>query len=52
MTTTTAAVAGAPRKAWYRQLWTQVLIGMDVGILPGWRYPGLGAHRQMGERAR
>jgi Na+/H+-dicarboxylate symporter len=51
--TTTAGVAGAPpRKAWYRQLWTQVLIGMDVGILLGWRYPGLGAHRQMGEGAR
>lgn len=28
---TTTAVAGAPpRKAWYRQLWTQVLIAMGV----------------------
>jgi aerobic C4-dicarboxylate transport protein len=45
--TTAAAVTGAPpRKAWYGQLWTQVLIGMGVGILLGWWYPSLGEAMQ------
>jgi aerobic C4-dicarboxylate transport protein len=33
-------------KAWYRQLWAQVLIGMILGILLGAFRPGLGAQMQ------
>jgi aerobic C4-dicarboxylate transport protein len=47
MTTTEFRTIGkAPRKAWYAQLWTQVLIGMGVGILIGWWDPDLGAAMQ------
>ncbi len=33
-------------KAWYRQLWVQVLAGMTVGILVGIFRPGVGARMQ------
>ena len=33
-------------KAWYRQLWAQVLAGMVLGILLGAFRPGLGAQMQ------
>lgn len=36
------AASARPSKAWYRQLWAQVLIGMAVGILLGYFDPALG----------
>src|ERR1700722_17319911 len=36
------AISARPAKAWYRQLWAQVLIGMGVGILLGYVDPVLG----------
>jgi aerobic C4-dicarboxylate transport protein len=47
MTTADLALARpAPRKAWYRQLWTQVLIAMGLGVVLGWWNPDLGAAMQ------
>src|SRR3974377_814054 len=47
MTTADLPVASSvPRKAWYRQLWTQVLIAMGIGIVLGWWKPDLGAAMQ------
>jgi aerobic C4-dicarboxylate transport protein len=38
----TSAAAGRPAKAWYLQLWAQVLIAMLIGILLGYFDPPLG----------
>jgi hypothetical protein len=40
------AISARPAKAWYRQLWAQVLIGMGVGILLGYVDPVLGERRR------
>lgn len=45
-TTEMPAAGAAPRKPWYLQLWTQVLIAMAVGIVLGWADPPLGAAMQ------
>jgi aerobic C4-dicarboxylate transport protein len=39
---TSSAAAGKPVKAWYRQLWAQVLIAMAIGVLLGYFDPPLG----------
>lgn len=47
MTTVTSGIVESPRKkAWYKQLWSHVLIGMVVGIILGWINPDLGAAMQ------
>jgi aerobic C4-dicarboxylate transport protein len=43
------AIATSPRpagKAWYAQLWGQVLIAMVIGIALGWFYPSAGVAMQ------
>src|SRR5436190_15682893 len=43
-----AAVSARPasRKAWYGQLWVQVLIAMAIGVLVGHFYPAAGQKLQ------
>ncbi len=36
----------APRRAWYRHLYVQVLVAVALGILIGWLYPGVGKQLQ------
>jgi len=45
-TVATAPAAPARRKAWYRQLWTQVLIALALGIALGWWNPDLAEEMQ------
>src|SRR5947209_4638982 len=42
----TITQSGAPRLPWYRQLWTQVLVAMGIGVVLGWLDPELGAAMQ------
>jgi aerobic C4-dicarboxylate transport protein len=37
-----SAATGRPAKAWYLQLWAQVLVAMLIGILLGYFDPPLG----------
>jgi aerobic C4-dicarboxylate transport protein len=37
-----STAAGKPVKAWYRQLWAQVLLAMAIGVLLGYFDPPLG----------
>jgi aerobic C4-dicarboxylate transport protein len=37
-----SAAAGKPVKAWYRQLWAQVLLAMAIGVFLGYFDPPLG----------
>jgi len=41
-----SAVSAMHRTAWYRQLWSHVLIAMGLGIMLGWWNPELGADMQ------
>jgi aerobic C4-dicarboxylate transport protein len=44
---TSELALAAPRpKQWYRQLWSQVLIAMGIGVVIGWWNPPLGAAMQ------
>lgn len=46
MKATPAGPVKGMRKAWYAQLWIQVLIAMIVGIAVGWLYPDTGVAMQ------
>ena len=44
--TSELAIAAPRPKQWYRQLWSQVLIAMGIGVVIGWWNPPLGAAMQ------